>query len=82
MAPPKDAQEEQKSASNQSLGGALLAYALGAVTVGSVMLARALRKKLRRRRRVVSEAGCDPRARGLRIPFSHPGMIDDNAKKA
>ncbi|EFN50970.1 hypothetical protein CHLNCDRAFT_33280 [Chlorella variabilis] len=53
MAPPKDAQEEQKSASNQSLGGALLAYALGAVTVGSVMLARALRKKLRRRRRVV-----------------------------
>lgn len=44
---------EREEKRGGDVGTALLAYVLGAATVGAVMLARVLQKKLRRRRRVV-----------------------------
>lgn len=50
MAPPKPSSEKERG----DTATAVVAYALGAVTVGALLLAKALRKKLKRRRRVVS----------------------------
>ncbi|KAL4855737.1 3-deoxy-manno-octulosonate cytidylyltransferase [Chlorella vulgaris] len=49
MAPPKPSSEKERG----DTATAVVAYALGAVTVGALMLAKALRKKLKRRRRVL-----------------------------
>lgn len=63
---PEQLSEEERSQQGGGAGAALAAYLLGAATVGIALLTRALQKKMRRRKRVVSVVrqvflACSPR---------------------
>lgn len=62
---PAAKKEEEQGGGDGSAATHLLAFALGAVSVGAALLVRALQKKLRKRRRVVSAGGERPRSAGL-----------------
>lgn len=61
LAMPPAKPEEEQPRGDGSAATHLLAFALGAVSVGAALLVRALQKKLRKRRRVVSTGRERPR---------------------
>ncbi len=64
---PAAKQEEERPGRDGSAASHLLAFALGAVSVGAALLVRALQKKLRKRRRVVRQSGERPRPAASRL---------------